>query len=195
MKAPIHHTTSASILTESCSSGRSASRWNLTAIVPTTAPTSKRKPTVERESPKDSDRFHSRYINETLTGRMSNMCVYWLSRTARAKVEVRGLLQTSKEIAARTENSNGGDNLRVDSRVEPVSTMEMLCPQIRKLLSASAAEIPLRLQLRKLLPGIFSVAGTGVEFQRLLQLLSGECRLSAFRIGHSEVIVKSGIVG
>ena len=46
--------------------------------------------------------------------------MYRLSRKARAKVEMRGFDQISKEIAIRTEKRNPGDSLEIDSRVELV---------------------------------------------------------------------------
>jgi hypothetical protein len=52
----------------------------------------------------------------------------------------------------------------------------------------------LRLQFRKLLPGILGFAGTGIQPERLLQLLAGQSCLSALRIGHSEMIVESRII-
>ena len=130
-KAPIHHTTNASMFTESCSSRRKRKICNLATTVAATAATSKIKPTLDRDSCKDSDDFHSRHINVTLTGRISNMCVYRSSRKARASVEMRGLHQISKEIAPRMEKRKSGDNLEVDSWVELVSTMECLRYRIR----------------------------------------------------------------
>ena len=65
----------------------------------------------------------------TLTGRICNiMWVYWSSRRASAKEEVRGLHQITKEIAHRTEKRKSGETLEMDSRAERVSTMECLRP-------------------------------------------------------------------
>lgn len=62
--------------------------------------------------------FQSAKIKATLTGRISNMWVYWSSRMARANVEMRAFHQIVKEIAARMEKIRLGDNLKLDFRPE-----------------------------------------------------------------------------
>jgi len=57
------------------------------------------------------------------------------------------------------EKEKGGDNLKIDPRVELICAMES---------SAIQTEHELRLQFRELLSGIFRVAGIGGEFQQLL---------------------------
>src|ERR1700722_14304963 len=194
MKAPIHHTTSARKLHESCWCGGREAVGNLAIPVSTTAATSKINPMPERDSTEEWEDFHSRHINEMLTGRINNRCVYWLSRTARPREEVRGFHQTIKEIAVRTENSKGGDNLKVDSLVEPVSTIECFVTELVSRNLGYPMKVQLRLQLCELFLCFCRITGIETAFQRLLQLLSGEHRLTAFRVGHTQVIVKRGIV-
>jgi hypothetical protein len=89
-----------------------------------TATNSKIMASLDDDSPDVSDGFHSRYIKATLTGRISKMCVYWSSRRASAKEEVRGFHQITKEIAHKTEKRKSGETLEMDSRAELVSTFE-----------------------------------------------------------------------
>src|ERR1700733_3154898 len=130
MKEPTHHTTSASMFSASCSSRSSGKICNLINTVVTTAETSKISPGVERRSAEDSDDCHSRNINARLTGRINNMCVYWSSRSARVKEEIRELHQITKEIATRTEKRKTGDTLELDFWAG--STMECLRRRIRE---------------------------------------------------------------
>lgn len=148
----------------------------------------------ERDSAEESKDFHSRHINEMLTGRINNICVYWLSRTARPREEVRGFHQTIKEIVARRENSKGGDSLKVDPRIVPVSAIKCFVTELVSRNLGYPMKVQLRLQLYELFLRFFCITGIETEFQRLLQLLSGEHRLTAFRVRHTQVIVKRGIV-
>ena len=146
IKAPSHHRTSASMFSESGSSRCSGKICNLANSVATTAATSKIKPGLARDSAEDSEDFHSRNINVALTGRISNMWVYWASLRARAREEMRELHPITKETATRTEKRNRGDTLEIDSRVELVSTMEYLRNRIREspavpMLESSAQDL------------------------------------------------------
>ncbi len=53
------------------------------------------------------------------------MCVYWSSRSARANVDVRALHQIAKEIETRIEKGRAGDERKIDSRSEMLSTASL----------------------------------------------------------------------
>src|ERR1700722_15050450 len=76
IKEPIHHATSASMRTESCSSGRRATRPSFAIAVIRAAEASKIAPKLKLNAVDATGDFQSRKINATLTGMMSKMCVY-----------------------------------------------------------------------------------------------------------------------
>lgn len=69
--------------------------------------------------------FQSTKIKAALTGRISNICVYWSSRRASANVDVRALHQIAKEIETRIEKRRAGDERKIDSRSEILSTVSL----------------------------------------------------------------------
>jgi hypothetical protein len=71
--------------------------------------------------------FQSTKIKATLTGRISNIWVYWSSRRARANVVMRAFHQIVKENAARMEKIWLGENLKLDCRPEVLRIESLLC--------------------------------------------------------------------
>ena len=88
--AAIHHTTNASMFTASCTSGGRGTTRNLTTAVITNAIASSPTAMLRSRRDKDSGDFQSRNIRVALIGRISNMCVYCSSLSARANEDIRG---------------------------------------------------------------------------------------------------------
>lgn len=85
--------------------------------------TSKTEPNFTASPEEGSGDFQSRKINAPLIGRMSRMCVYWSSPKARAKEDVSGTHQITREIAPRMKKTASEDNLKADSRFGALGTM------------------------------------------------------------------------
>ena len=85
--------------------------------------TSKTEPNLTASPEEGSGDFQSRKIKAQLIGRMSKMYVYWSLPKARAKEDVSGTHQITREIAPRMEKTGSGNNLKADSRFGTLGTM------------------------------------------------------------------------
>jgi hypothetical protein len=89
IKAPIHHTTSPRMFSESCSSGCPATKGTLAKTVIAAAKAIRAAPSFNLAPADLSGDSQSNKINATLTGRISNMCVYRSSRSANTNEDIK----------------------------------------------------------------------------------------------------------
>src|ERR1039458_3924718 len=101
MKDPIHDSTSANILIESCTSEGSEVDHHFIKPATTTAIASKAAPAKIFGATIDFRDPQSRRIRAMLMGRIRSMCVYASSRSASAKMSTKGRHPTIKETANR----------------------------------------------------------------------------------------------
>jgi aldehyde dehydrogenase (NAD+) len=141
--AAIHHRTSDSMLSESCTSGVRVLALDLTRKVIKAAMTSRTDPSFTLDPAKGAGDFQSGFLSKKirtrLTGRISRMCVYCSSVRAKLNEEVRGPHQIARETATRMPKTRSGDKLAFDSRPVLPGTMSCLKSHSPKVIPRTTA--------------------------------------------------------